>query len=218
LALARQLSELAAHCFRESPPERMPYPSSRMRSEPSRFERSLPLLLEAFVAISCDVALAEVVGFVLETPHQFSMDDCQVPTLKSLLPWSKRRLGFVHPQLVAWLDCVREKLELATAKAPAPPADWTRPANLDCWCRHCAEFMAFMANAEMEVGRFRARELERDHLVGVLGRNPCDVEYELDRTRSPYTLVFTKTNGAFDRAVQRFEADRKLLNALPSMD
>jgi hypothetical protein len=28
-------------------------------------------------------------------------------------------------------------------------------------------------------------------------------------------LVLTKTSGSFERAVKRFEADRRLLNALP---
>ena len=57
----------------------------------------------------------------------------------------------------------------------------------------------------------------RGHLIDMIGRHQCDVKHALERKGSPYSLVLTKTTGSFDRAVKRFEEDRRLLSALPSV-
>ena len=77
-----------------------------------------------------DEDLSHVIHFVQESPDEFSLDDCQVPCLKSLLPWSRKQFGSVLPQLASWLVSVRQKLESATVKHPLPPTDWARPADL----------------------------------------------------------------------------------------
>ena len=41
----------------------------------------------------------------------------------------------------------------------------------------------------------------------MIPRHQCDVKYALERKGSPYSLVLTKTNGSFERAVKRFQAD-----------
>jgi hypothetical protein len=153
-----------------------------------------------------------------ESPDEFSLDDCQVPCLKSLIPWSRQQFGSVQPQLVSWLVSVRQQLESATARQPAPFTDWTRPAEVACKCQYCVQLNAFLADPANEVGRIPAREDRRRHLIDLIGRHQCDVKHTLARTGSPYSLVLTKTRGSFDRAVKRFEADRKLLEALPEAE
>ena len=162
-----------------------------------------------------DEDLSRVIQFVQELPDEFSLDDCQVPCLKSLVPWSQKRFGSVHPHLLSWLASVRQKLESATARQPAPPADWARPADVACTCQYCAQLKAFLADPANEVGRIPAREDMRQHLIGMIDRHQCDVKHALERKGSPYSLVLTKTTGSFERAAKRFEADRRLLNALP---
>jgi hypothetical protein len=132
-----------------------------------------------------------------------------------LIPWSRKQLGRVHPQLSSWLAAVREYLETATAKPPAPPTDWARPADVDCTCEYCAQLNTFLAGPANDVGRIAAREDVRRHLIGTINRHECDVKHALERKGSPYSLVLTKTTGSFDRAMKRFEADRLLLKALP---
>ena len=121
----------------------------------------------------------------------------------------------VPPQLLlSWLASVRQKLEAATAREPAPPADWARPADVACTCQYCAQLKAFLADPANEVGRIPAREDIRQHLIGMIDRHQCDVRHALERKGSPYSLVLTKTTGSFERAVKRFEADRRLLKVL----
>ena len=155
-----------------------------------------------------------MIQFVESLPDEFSLHDCQVPSLKSLVPWSRRQLGQVHPHLLSWLASVRRKLTSATAKQPAPPADWARQANVACTCQYCGQLNAFLADPAIEVGRIPAREEMRQHLIGMIGRHQCDVNHALERKRSPYSLVLTKTIGSFERAAKRFEADRRLLMIL----
>jgi hypothetical protein len=66
------------------------------------------LLLKALAASGRDEDLSHVIHFVQESPDEFSLDDCQVPCLKSLIPWSQKQFGLVHPQLVSWLISVRQ--------------------------------------------------------------------------------------------------------------
>jgi hypothetical protein len=137
-----------------------------------------------------------------------------VPTLKALLPWSQKQFGVVHPHVLSWLSLVRHKLESATATRPAPPADWARRADVPCTCQYCAQLNAFLADPAAAVGRIKAREETRQHVLGLIDRHRCDVEHDIDRKTSPHSLVLTKTNASYERAAQRFEADCQLLQVL----
>jgi hypothetical protein len=132
-----------------------------------------------------------------------------------MIPWSRKQVGSVHPQLASWLDSVRQQLESATARQPIPPADWARPADVNCKCQYCIQLNAFLAAPTKETGRIPAREDMRRHLIDMIDRYRCDIKHVLERTGSPFSLMLTKTSGSFERAVKRFEANRKLLSALP---
>src|SRR5262249_6809734 len=121
----------------------------------------------------------------------------------------------VPPQLASWLADVGRQLELATVRPPSPPATWSRPDNVACTCQYCAQLKAFLGDPANEVGRIQAREDIRQHLIATIDRHQCDVDHALDRKKSPFVLVLTKTTGSYERAVKRFEADRRLLTALP---
>ena len=214
-ALAHELCALAVERFCEPRPPRPTYYSPHHRRETSVSETSLPLLLKALAASGRDEDLSHVIHFVQESPDEFSLDDCQVPCLKSLIPWSRQQFGVVHPQPVSWLVSVRQQLESATARQPVPPADWARPADVACKCQYCAQLNAFLADPANKVRRIPAREDMRQHLIGIIDRHKCDVKHALERKGSPFSLVLTKTSGSFKRAAKRFEANRRLLIALP---
>jgi hypothetical protein len=214
--LAGELCEIAVNGFCAPRPQQPTY-YSHHRREVSVAEKSLPLLLQALAASGRDEDLSRVIRFVRELPGEFSMDDCQVPTLKLLIPWSQQRFDSVHPQFKSWLDAVRDQLERATAKKPTPPTDWARPANVDCKCQFCLQLNAFLSNPTNEVGRIAASEHNRGHLIDEIAQHQCDAKHTLERKGIPYSLVLTKTTGSFDRAVKRFEEDRRLLSELPSV-
>lgn len=215
--LAGELCSIAVARFCAPRPQQPFYRSRRYHEVASVAEKALPLLLQALAACGRDEDLARVIGFIRNLPHEFTLDDCQVPALIQLVPWSKQRFGSVHPQFTLWLDAVRAQLEQATAARPTPPADWARPAAVACQCPLCAQLKAFLADPTNEVARIPAREDRRQHLISILNQHQCDVTHKLECKGSPYSLVLTKTLGSHERAVKRFEDDCRLLNALPSV-
>ncbi|MCI0460525.1 MAG: 2OG-Fe(II) oxygenase, partial [Gemmataceae bacterium] len=164
-ALAHELCALAVERFCAPRPPRPAYYGPSARREPSASASSLPLLLKALVATGRDEDLSRVIRFVESSPEEFSLEDCQVPALQSLVPWSRKQFGVVPPPLLSWLASVRQQLESATARQPAPPADWARPADVACTCPYCAQLKAFLADPANEVGRIPAREDMRHHLI-----------------------------------------------------
>lgn len=114
---------------------------------------------------------------------------------------------------------MRRRLELATAREPAPPTDWARPADvdLDCTCDLCARLKTFLADGALAVVKIRASEDLREHLSRKIDRRRCDVKHDLERRGSPYSLVLTKTTGSFDRALERYLADCRLPDELPTV-
>jgi hypothetical protein len=184
-ALAHELSELAVERFCEPRPPRPAYYSPHDRRETSVSETSLLLLLKGLVACGRDEDLSHVIHFVQASPDEFSLDDCQVPCLKSLIPWSQKQSGSVRPQLVSWLIAVRQQLESATARQPVPPTDWARPAEVACKCQYCAQLKAFLADPANEVGRIPAREDMRQHLIGIIAGHQCDVNMHWSARAAP---------------------------------
>jgi hypothetical protein len=217
-ALAAELCVLADDRFCRPRSRGSKYYTADYQREPTVSEKSLPLLIKALLASGCDEELSRVLKFVRESQNEFTIDDCLVPSLKTLVPWSKKQFGSVHPQLASWLTAVRQQLESATAKQPTPPADWTRPAEVDCKCQYCAQLNAFLADPANQVGRIAAREDLRRHVMNNADQHQSDVKYVLERKGSPFSLVFTKTNGSFERRLKRFEADLRLLSELPEVE
>src|SRR3712207_7246694 len=69
------------------------------------------LFRSALVASGRDEDLSRVIQFVEGFPDEFSLAECQVPSLKALVPWSQKKYGVVHPHLVSWLASVRRSEE-----------------------------------------------------------------------------------------------------------
>jgi hypothetical protein len=214
-ALAHELCALAVERFCEPRPARSAYYAPYHRRERSASETSLTLLLKALAETGREEDLSRVIRLVQQAPDRFRVDDCQVPCLKALIPWAQKRFGAVPAQLASWLGAVRRQLETATARPPAPPADWARPTEVTCACEYCTELKDFLADPAKEVGRITAAESARGHLISNIDQHRCDVKHTLERKGRPYSLVLTKTNGSFERAVKRYEDDRRLLNVLP---
>jgi hypothetical protein len=217
IALARQLCKIAVSrlCDSSSSREFGYYTSDK--KEATVAEKSLPLLVRALLACGDEELLEQLIAFVQKDPDRFTFEYGHVPCLKGLVPWCKKRFRSMPPQIDRWLADTRRALKAATAKKPAPPSDWARPKIATCECADCAQLDAFLADPESEIGRIRAPEGSRCHLLDQIRQYQADVEAKLERRGSPYSLVLTKTVGSFKRALARYELDRKLLSQLPSV-
>jgi hypothetical protein len=76
--------------------------------------------------------------------------------------------------------------------------------------------LAFLADPQTETFRFQAPQAERNDMSNYLNRNSLDVDQETSRTRPAHTLVLTKNDQSYHRAVKRFAMDRELLARLES--
>ena len=107
-ALAPRIVPLAVERFCAPRPASPTYRSPHRRRESSVLEKSFPLLVRALLAIGGDEELSRVIHFVQQSPNEFNLDDCQVPCLKSIVPWSLKRFGSVPRQLaLGWSPSVK---------------------------------------------------------------------------------------------------------------
>ena len=91
---------------------------------------------------------------------------------------------------------------------PAPSADWAISAEgLSCDCEHCVELRRFCADPDSETLRMPVRKEPRGHLRRQIERGGIDIRCETERRGRPYTLVCTKTRGAFERRLRQYKED-----------
>lgn len=91
---------------------------------------------------------------------------------------------------------------------PRPPADWTIPVdNLRCDCEYCARLRQFCANPDAKVLRIPVRQELRRHLMRKIDDGRIDMRYETEEKGRPYSLVCTKTRGAYERRLQQYSED-----------
>ncbi len=214
--LADELRALAVERFCVPQPPIPTHYSPGVRRQRTDAEMSLPSLLKAMATSGRDDHLSRVIQFVRNAGDDFDRSGCQVPCLNELVPWSQREFGLVRAPLASWLTSVREQLESATAEPPQPPTNWSRPADVPCTCRLCAQLKSFLADPTIEVARIRASEDDRSHLITAMHRHQSDAKHDLDRTGRPFTLVLTKTSGSYARAAKQFESNVELLSSLPA--
>ena len=212
------LCRRAVTWFCERIPEQRFYGYREDASEKNTEDAGLPLLFRALLNCGCNEEFCRVIQFVESNPSHFTLEHSQVPTLKHLVSWSLQRCGQVPQPLQKWLAAVRRQLEMATAHEPEPPADWTRPSVVSCRCEYCARLSEFLQDPNSEVGRIPARQDIRSHLIQQISKQRFDLTHELEKLKSPFSLVLTKTQDSFNRTLKRYQLDRQLLKALPPSD
>jgi len=104
-------------------------------------------------------------------------------------------------------DVVLAHLDSRIAAPLEPPADWQRPAELDCGCAHCLSLSAFLASPAERAWHLKAAQDARSHVEHSIQRSRCDLDCTTDKRGRPYTLVCTKNQASYQRRVQQREKD-----------
>lgn len=107
-----------------------------------------------------------------------------------------------------------DQLTQRTARKPEPPRNWKRSAKLDCDCADCRELATFLKDKDARVYRFPRRTDLRQHLHQQIDNHRIDCAHVTERRGRPYTLVCTKNQASFERDLQQYETDCKLLSEL----
>ena len=187
----------------------------RRGTGPVMAEQLLPVLLQTLLLMQKTEQISRVIERIRSFPEPFSHQTSQVPALKILVPWCQYQLGEIPPSIANWLGLVRGELIAATKTAPQPPSDWTRPAEVTCKCKNCNRLKTFLADGTVETDRLTAAEYDRDHVLHQISRDQLDVSTTLSKQGRPYTLIMSKTQGSYERAVKQHEQDYQLLQQLP---
>lgn len=90
---------------------------------------------------------------------------------------------------------------------PQEPLNWARAESKGyghekCTCEPCNALRMFLFNPNESVGRFSYNKSIRSHLEYKLDRQ--DYKFDTDKSRSPHTLVVTKTNNKYHRDLQQW--------------
>ena len=93
-------------------------------------------------------------------------------------------------------------------------------ARIPCSCPHCRRLQAFCDDPTATTLRLPLRKELRRHLHGVIDGLGLDIRHQTERKGRPYTLVCTKTRGAWQRRYAQYAEDvahlRLLAAAVPS--
>ena len=108
-----------------------------------------------------------------------------------------------------------------SAQPPEEPADWVIATRIPCTCPHCRHLQAFCDDPTATTLRLPLRKELRRHVHGVIDGLGLDIRHQTERKGSPYTLVCTKTRGAWQRRCAQYAEDiahlRLLAAAAPSI-
>ena len=208
-ALIGKLARLAAAEFCQPLP-----PGRYYREDPTCPELTLPVLIRTLVISGDDPTLEQLIRFVTLHPRRFAVDKVRVHGLNQVVIWHRKQNSSVHRLVIAWLRTLQQEQSAATADQPQPPADWARPAEIACTFQFCKQLNAILADPYAATWQTLAREEVRSHLIFEIYEHQCDVTHKLERTGSPRASVFAKTNGSFERRLQRYVADQKLLETV----
>jgi len=164
-----------------------------------RYRRDREGYLEWWIP-ALTVANPQLLANVLE---QYSQEDLHKVLLPSLDRLQNQRSLAGYQQL--WTTCLGQ-LEARLAIVPSAPADWAREGSAGCSCEDCGHINQFMKSPSRASLRFQAPEKRRKHLGYQFGR--CDLNFRTEKTHPALTLVLTKNQNSYERAVKQRAEDQ----------
>ena len=101
-------------------------------------------------------------------------------------------------------DCLLAR----STEPPDAPRDWVIEADaVSCTCASCRLLRAFCADPVETTLRLPLRKELRRHVHGIIDSHGLDLLHETERVGRPYTLVCTKTRGAYERRCAEYAVD-----------
>lgn len=176
-------------------------------------------LARAFLALDEPELLERLVAYVSERPIAFDLTTVQVPALLGLQPWLEKSVKQRSAGLHRWLGAILEELDRRTSQPPHEPSDWRRESATGCKCGDCKELSRFLDDPNTQTLRLPLAEGRRQHLHQVIDGRRLDTSHVTERRGRPYTLVCTKSQDSYERALKAHLVDldqqqqiRKLLD------
>lgn len=146
---------------------------------------------------------------------KFDLHLLRIPLIKELSEWLKSKSTMSNEFVGAFFTPVFEEIKhLATMPIEAPK-DWKREVAIKCECPECRSFSAFLLSSTEKQFFLKMREERRVHIEGAVRQYKIDVDCStITNKGSPYTLVCTKNQASYERAVKQQNADIELFKEL----
>ena len=167
-------------------------------------------VVKTLKSFACDDLLVSFVNTLRAKPVRYPILNTVGPAILDI-----SRAAAIDGSLQELLSYCTSKLEKSIQKIPTP-SSYARPVKFSCSCNDCVPLKQFLQHPDKEIQRFRMSEKRRYHLELQI-RGLADVTHSTERIGSPHTLVVTKTQEAYERAVKKHEAKQTLLATLRSL-
>ena len=114
--------------------------------------------------------------------------------------------------------CVKD-LSRRTKEKPMPLPNWKRSVpntkdDLEVW----EILKPFLQSTTQQVFEYRANQSYRDEMANAINRLTIDLKMETIRRGSPHTLKLTKTQAAYEKSLEKWKEDVKLLKQLQALN
>jgi hypothetical protein len=176
-----------------------------------------PPLLQAFLVLEESKLVDRLVTYILDESNAFDLTTIQIPILLDLEPWLKRNVKYSSMPLRRWLGEVLQELEDRATHSPQAPSDWRRDAETGCKCADCKELSRFLKDPNVQSLRFPLATGRRAHLHQVIDGKKLDATHVTERRGRPYTLVLTKTQDSYEKALRAHHVDLEHLAKIRKM-
>jgi hypothetical protein len=173
-------------------------------------------VLHIFASISATEHMEQFVTHVLADKSHYNLHDVLIPDVKAIHAWL-HEFPVARPAADRLMKHCLAELREATARPVEPQKDWAREANLACDCKDCQALSLFLRDPAQQVARFPMGKDRRRHLHSQIERHGCDCTHDTERKGSPQTLVCKKTQTSYERRLNQYHTDQKLLAELEAI-
>jgi predicted 2-oxoglutarate/Fe(II)-dependent dioxygenase YbiX len=173
-------------------------------------------LVRGICSVGAQSDLNRLLTRIAAKPKHYDLHGVLIPAVNSLAG-DQQFVAFSKLAEMAVRDlrqfCI-DQLTERTTKQPESPKNWKRGAELKCDCEDCQELAQFLKDKDSRVHRFPRRKELRQHLHQQIDRHRIDCAHVTERRGRPYSLVCTKTQASFERALNQYKTDCKILSEL----
>ena len=116
-----------------------------------------------------------------------------------------------------------EDIKKRTVVKPTPPSNWTRsvPQTKEKSSYYSRSYdkvwkmlTPFLQSPTEQVYRYTANQNLRDNVTSAIANTEVDLSHTTSKVGRPYTLILTKTQTAYEKDLNRWKEDMKLLETL----
>ena len=113
------------------------------------------------------------------------------------------------------LEFAKNYLQHRVDNRPQPPADWSRPVPEAPYYKLQWDILRpFLESGEEVVFEYRKNQSDRTEMERAIAGTVVDLKTETIKRGSPHTLRITKTLAAYERALEEWKDDGKLLSRI----